>query len=100
MPIWLAGKRRGGLDRSRKVKARANSSKVAFFYLWFNSINFRLLRVSVTTDAEKADDPNIGVADVDKPGMSIADLEEGDRVETDRVEINGAEVDIVEADRT
>ncbi len=93
MPIRLAGKRRGGSDRSKGVKAGVNSSEVALFSLWFNLINFCLLGVGVTTNVEKAEDPNTGVADADKLGIGKADPKKADGAAADEAEANGAEAD-------
>ncbi len=94
-PTRLAGKRRGGSDESRGVKVEANSFEVALFSLWFNSINFRLPGVCVITDVEKAEDPNTGAADADKPGIGTVDLEEVDGAEADGAEADGAKADRV-----
>lgn len=74
MPINLAEKRRGGLDQEKGIKARDNSFEVAILSFWFNLIAFRLLRVGVTTDVEKADDTNTNAADAEEPGMGTANL--------------------------
>ncbi len=99
MPTQLAERRRGGSDGSRGVNVEANSSEVALFSLLFNSINFCLPGVDVTIDAEKAEDPNTGVADVDKPGTRTADSEEVDGAEADGAEADGVEADGVKTDR-
>ncbi len=75
------------MDGSRALKAGANSSEFALFSLRFNSINFRLSGVGVTTEAEKVEDPNTGVADLaeadgaDEPGIGTADRAEVDGVD-------------------
>lgn len=100
------------MDKSRRVEAGANSSEVARFSLWFNSINFCFFEVVVTTDAKKADNLNTDVADVEKPSKGITDLEKADGAKVDRIEadevdkpgtgiadpakVNGAVVDRVE----
>ena len=111
MPIRLAGKKKRGLDGSKKVKAGVNSSDIAFFFFWFNSINFCLPGVIVTTNPEKADNPNTSIADADKLDTDTADLEKADEAEADRADTkkveepgtgiaNSAEAEEVETDRT
>lgn len=103
------------MDESKKVKAGANSSNIALFSLSFNLINVCLSGVGVTTDLEKADDPNTGVADKNKPDLGTADPKEADGMEadkanieraeesgistTDPVKANGAEIDGAKANR-
>ena len=74
LPIQLAGKKRGGLDKSIGVKARANSSVIVLFFLLFNLINFYLCAISVTTNVKKADNLNIDVVDAVKLSKSKTDL--------------------------
>lgn len=105
-------------DGNKGVKARANSSKIALFSLWFNSINFRLPKVDVcgddqgTANEEEANKPDIGTAAEDRnidttgaeeavgaedPDISTADAKEADRaddtgtanVEADRADDTG-----------
>lgn len=80
------------MDKSREIKAGANFSAIALISLRFNSINFHLHGVGVTTNIEKVKDLNTGVADADKPGTRTADLEEVDGVEVDKAEADGADV--------
>ena len=89
--IRLAKKRKSGLDKSREIKAGANSSNIIVFFLWFNSIQFCLPGLSVTTDPEKADDPNTGAIDADKRDTGIADPEEANRAKADKTDIKRAE---------
>ena len=107
----LAGKRKGGTNRSRGVKAGANSLDVTLFSFWFNLINFCLSRVGVTTNTKKVDNPNTNTADADKPSISIVDIKKGEKVEAnnanaDRMDkpftdiANSAKVDKIEVDRT
>lgn len=91
LSIQLAEKKKRGLDRSKRIKARAKFSDVTFFFLWFNLNNFCFPVVGITTNLEKVDDPNTGIADVDKPDTGTADLEEANRAEVDRVDTEGAE---------
>ncbi len=88
MLIQLARKRKRGSNESREVKVRANSSELIFFSFWFNSINFCLPGVDITTDAKKADNLNTSTTDADKPVIGIEDLEEVDGVERDGAEID------------
>ncbi len=99
LPIRLAGKRRRSSDGSRGVKAEANSSEITLFSFWFNSHNFRLPRIGVTTNVEKTNDSNIDAIDADKLGTGTTNSEEADRAEIDVVEAGGAEADRAKADR-
>ena len=105
MPIRLTGKGNWSTD----VKAGANFCDIALFSFWFNSINFYLSGIDVTTNPEKADNSNTGVADANKPDTGKTDLEEANGVETDTTDIeevekqglgiaDPAEADGVEAD--
>lgn len=79
------------MDRNRGIKAGVNSSEVAFFSLLFNLINFHLSRVGVTINAKKPDDPNIDIANIEKPGKSKANLIEADGADVDETEADGAD---------
>ncbi len=81
----------GGLDERRRLKAEANFFEVVLFSFLFNLINFHLLRIGVTTDAEKAEDQTIGIKDADELGIRTTDSEEADGAEA-----NGAKVDGVD----
>lgn len=74
LPIHLAGKSKGGFNRSKRVKVGANFSEVALFSFWFNSINFYLIGFGVTTNIEKVNNPNIDTIDTDKTSTDIVDL--------------------------
>ena len=105
MLIQLAEKRKRGLNGSRRVKAEANFSDVALFSLWFNLINFCLPRIGVTTNPEKANNPNTSIADANKLDTGTIDLEEADGAKADRADVKGVEklgtgkTDPVEANR-
>ncbi len=87
----LAGKRRGGFDESRRVKAKANSSEIALFSLCFNSINFCLPGIGITTNVEKVEDQNTGKENADKPGKEIVNSKEIDGAEADKAKADGAD---------
>ena len=93
------------MNESKGVKAGANFSEVALFALRFNSINFCFPGVGVTTDGEKADNPNTGAADADKPGKGTVDPKKVNKAKVDRADkpstsiVDLAEVDRAEADR-
>lgn len=81
MLIQLAGKKKRDLDRSRGVKMGANSFEVTFFSFWLNLMNFCFSKFSVTTNAEKTDNPNIDIIDVDKPSIGTINPVETNKVE-------------------
>ena len=74
------------MNESKKVKAEANSSKIAFFSFSFNSINFCLSEIDVTTNPKKAGNPNLGIAKIYKPSKNTVNSEE-----TNRTKVNGAD---------
>lgn len=81
MLIQLARKRKKVLtDKNKRVKTGANSSDIAFFFFWFNIINFCFFKNSVyknysranTNEANKLDigiitkEPNLNTVDAKK----------------------------------
>ena len=91
MSIQLARKRERGLDKSKRVKAEANSFDVTHFSLWFNSINFCLPRVGVITNSEKADNLNTDIADVNKLDIGKIDPKKADKDKVDGADAERAD---------
>lgn len=89
------------MDQSKEVKARANSSKIAFFFLWFNLINFCLLGVDVITNMEKTNYLTIGATNTKEINTSTTFPEKVDRVKANRANELGTSIrNQVEVDRT
>lgn len=84
------------MDKSREIKAEANSSEIAHFSFWFNSINFCFSEVCVTTNTEKEDNPNMDTADAQEPSLNIVNTENVGGAEVDRADKPG--IDMVESD--
>ena len=110
MPIKLSGKRKRGLDESKRVKTRANSFVVTFFSHWFNSNNFCFPKVGITSDPKKINDSNTSVVDKDKLSTGTIEPDKANRVKADRVQVdrrdklvkytvNLAKVDATDANR-
>lgn len=63
-------------------------------------INFNVLEIGVIINPKKVKNPNTGIANIDKPGIDIANLVKTDKVEVDKANKLGiTRADLAEADK-